>query len=484
MKNTGKKALHFAAQQGNTQAIIQLLDLGADRECVDYFGKTPLLAAACTQYNAMVLLLERGAHALAQDKSRMTALHWAAHGGNVPAIMCLINEHGLAVNAISEDGTTALHYAAAQGHLEAVNVLMAHGADANAVTDRLRETALHMAAQRGNVKTICALIKDHGIDPNVVNIRGRPPFHKAVQFAPCADVDATMTALVQNGAHPDKVDHAGYSALHHAVLANKISVIITLIQDYGVDLQRRARPMGRSAQDYNEEHEGMTPLILALNENNCLAAFVLQCAGAQLNKREKRHYPNPRICLASLKTNADKKALLEALQQKSLAPWDPNTIGADHSTALIEAAQNHCNNCAVLLLNDKRTDPNIQDDAGQTALHHVCQNLYSMNSLNLAMLLNLQRTNPVIRDNKNKTARDVLTEHVEKNKDQYNENQLEKLPRLFDLRKMKVQTYLSLKNARCTKECPDKTCTHGPHLPADICMKIARSLTEKSLPKA
>ena len=61
-EKSGKKALHFAAQQGNTQAVIKLLDLGADKECTDAYGKTALLYAARSHFNTMALLLQKGAN--------------------------------------------------------------------------------------------------------------------------------------------------------------------------------------------------------------------------------------------------------------------------------------------------------------------------------------------------------------------------------------------------------------------------------------
>ena len=47
---------------------------------------------------------------------------------------------------------------------------------------------------------------------------------------------------------------------------------------------------------------------------------------------------------------------------------------------------------------------------------------------------------------------------------------------------MKVQLYLSLKNARCSEQCQEQECSHAIRLPADICMKMFPPPTKNSLP--
>ena len=92
-----------------------------------------------------------------------TGLHFAAFGGNVPAIKLLL-ERGAAVNARARNrfSNSPLQAAFLTGQYEAAKVLLQHGADAN-----LRQAggfaALHEAALSGR-KDLVDLLLDHGAE--------------------------------------------------------------------------------------------------------------------------------------------------------------------------------------------------------------------------------------------------------------------------------------------------------------------------------
>ena len=76
-----KNALHFASEQGNSDAVRKLLELGAHVNEHDTDYMTPFLYAAQQGNLALLaLLLEKGADRNAHDNKAMTALHWAAAG--------------------------------------------------------------------------------------------------------------------------------------------------------------------------------------------------------------------------------------------------------------------------------------------------------------------------------------------------------------------------------------------------------------------
>jgi uncharacterized protein len=92
-----------------------------------------------------------------------TGLHFAAFGGNVPAIKLLL-ERGAAVNARARNrfSNSPLQAALLTGQYEAAKVLLQHGADAN-----MRQAggfaALHEAALSGR-KDLVDLLLDHGAE--------------------------------------------------------------------------------------------------------------------------------------------------------------------------------------------------------------------------------------------------------------------------------------------------------------------------------
>ena len=423
------------------------------------------------------MLIENGADLSAHDNNGRTALHWAAAGNNVDALNILINEYRLDVNSAPTVATytnsffndlihfsTPLHMAAYEGQVDAIKVLLENGANKDAV-DEVDKTALHWAATAGKVPALLTLL-DAGLEVNARDACGRTPLHCAAEVG----TYEVIAELIQHGAKVDVVDLLGYSILHLAIQYNKASIIAPLIRDYNLSLTSLT-------------HEGTSLLGIAKEHGRCLAELTLRSAGAQLTDAEKEKYRNSHpSCLSALTSQSDRQTLLEALARRSLAPWDPNVIDSSNETPLIKATKKDCVSCIKLLLKDPRTNPNIQDGKRKAALHHAAafDRQWGYGPEICALLMNLQRTNVAIKDSDNKTARDSIPKGLPL--PSFNGN-LEKIIRVFDLRKMKVQLYLSLKNARCSEQCSKAKCSHATQLPADICLKIARMLTEESLPK-
>jgi ankyrin repeat protein len=56
--SSGRTALMLAVQQGQAQAVAELLDYGADPNVPDFAGITPLAAALASGQSAVVALLQ------------------------------------------------------------------------------------------------------------------------------------------------------------------------------------------------------------------------------------------------------------------------------------------------------------------------------------------------------------------------------------------------------------------------------------------
>lgn len=127
----GMTALHWAAYQGSTEMAGILVYAGANLEATTRVASyTPLLVAARTGHGDVVTaLLDAGANARARTSTGVTALHFAAGAGHVPAIESLLS-HGADVEAheFSQD-QTPLIFAANRGRVAAIRTLMASGAD-------------------------------------------------------------------------------------------------------------------------------------------------------------------------------------------------------------------------------------------------------------------------------------------------------------------------------------------------------------------
>ena len=101
-------------------------------------------------------LLRQRADVNAPDVEGMTALHWAAHWGDVDTAKLLIRT-GANAKAANRYGVTPLHEAATIGSVAIMEALLKAGADSNASFGE-GETPLMTAARTGNVDAVKMLL--------------------------------------------------------------------------------------------------------------------------------------------------------------------------------------------------------------------------------------------------------------------------------------------------------------------------------------
>lgn len=189
-KNLGE--LYYAAMDGDTDAIEDLLDSGAHPDTVpDSNGSTPLIAACYWDHaETAELLVRRGAAINRADHNNDTPLSAVLNHKNPnDAIIALrLIEHGADVNFVSRESKTPLILAAELSSAEddtddvakIVLQLLERGADVNA-RDKLGETALMKAC--GGTKSIrgfgefdsrvIRILLDFKADRNLRNKQGK-----------------------------------------------------------------------------------------------------------------------------------------------------------------------------------------------------------------------------------------------------------------------------------------------------------------------
>ncbi len=207
---TGVSSLHFAAQADAAEAILALIEHGAEVDARDTFSnRTPLMFAAYRGAVEATEALVRAdadmsattavkdyveiSRAASTDRARRNRIIAAAEppeprperqqarggGGNssqrAPCVAPGLPEIRSSTEQIGQQGGfAALHFAAREGHIEAARLLLGSGANVDQVTAGDQSTALVVAAINGNYDLARTLLEADA-DPNLLSDDGVGP---------------------------------------------------------------------------------------------------------------------------------------------------------------------------------------------------------------------------------------------------------------------------------------------------------------------
>ncbi|RYP56142.1 hypothetical protein DL771_012087 [Monosporascus sp. 5C6A] len=167
---SGRTALHHAAEQGNYAIAKILLYHGALPNERDRFGRTPLLLATMVLAEDIVsLLLSSGISPSMPAKNHKTPLIVASSLGNVAIVEKLAQSGALEESSlVDKAGRSALWYAAKRGYTRIVNILIEHAGTELDVADRSGLTPLAVAGWGGheNIVSMIYARLQQGVDSN------------------------------------------------------------------------------------------------------------------------------------------------------------------------------------------------------------------------------------------------------------------------------------------------------------------------------
>ena len=181
-----------AAGRGDTAAIEDLIQRGADPNCRDQWGNTPLSTAAWEgNLEAMDLLHKKGADISRECYENNDLLCHAAFNAQVDSVKWLLSKGADPKRVSEKTGESPLHFAISKKddsrRTDIVRLLVEAGADVNLKTIAGEETGcfmrdaflkgetpLHRAAAYGD-KEMVQILLEAGADPSIKDANGDTP---------------------------------------------------------------------------------------------------------------------------------------------------------------------------------------------------------------------------------------------------------------------------------------------------------------------
>uniref|UniRef100_A0A8C9RWG7 Transient receptor potential cation channel, subfamily A, member 1b n=1 Tax=Scleropages formosus TaxID=113540 RepID=A0A8C9RWG7_SCLFO len=297
--------LHRAMIFDHVQLAELLISKGADINCIDCKGHTPLLlATSCGAWRSVTLLLLNGASLEIKDKLGRNFLHLAILQ---PKGLKNLPEDILQLEGVRElmsdedvEGCTPLHYACRLGVADSVKNML--GLQASVCRkSKDKKSALHFAAQYGRLNT-CQRLLETMVDSKLLNEgdeKGLTPLHLASRGGHTKVVEL----LLRRGAlfHSD---YKGWSCLHHAAAEG-------FTQTMNILLGASLKLLDKTDED------GNTALHVAAKEGHVSAVMLLMNRGAEilLNKsdasfvHEAVHHGRKEVVMAIIDTDRCTEAL-------------------------------------------------------------------------------------------------------------------------------------------------------------------------------
>ena len=358
-----------------------------------------------------------------------TPLHIAVRDGNYE-IVCVLLKYGANPTVLKEDLSPPLHLACSLGHLDIVKAMVQYaGVGILQKLDCFHHAPLHYSAISIHSTSIISYILEDNQDILIdqQDSKGSTPLHVSISSG---NLNSVKELLVR-GSDPFLRDESGSNALHLAVLHNKVSIISELLKvSNSIQLLTDVNSKG-----YSPVHIGVK---LGLRDVviNLMHPVLLQCPS---HHNVKDPYGNNYIHLAA--ASGDWKLLLEFLGlpniRKLLNDTNHNGMtplfyaaeggksqcieyllnygaivykGSQGITPLMIACSGGHVNCAKLLYKNHIYQLNLQDDFGNTALHHATK---SGNSSLIQYLLDLNCK--ILHNDCGESFLDLIVENLNEN---------------------------------------------------------------------
>ncbi len=305
----GMKGIHVATMHGHINVIETLLAHGVTIEDEDasWFRRRPLHIAANSGKSAVArFLIRKGAQVDAQAYKGVQPIHEASRSGSITILDSLIVA-GAAIDCSNWTGYQPIHWAAmSPKRSDVITYILEKGADIEAKTlDGYRPLHLACRSDPTNLRTLIALgakieyedgsacplemaiiedskwavwyLLNNGADPNRRNHAGNPVLHTLALYGWASPNSIEICQLLlEKGADVDLANNVGNRLLHCLAIRSPDSPADTVAR---AKVAKLALDQGADIDAINEN--GMSPLHLAILRGNRPLSKLLLERGAR-----------------------------------------------------------------------------------------------------------------------------------------------------------------------------------------------------------
>ena len=281
---TGRTALSWAAQRGNTKALEILLMKGANPNNADLEGKTPLIHSE-NDSGCLRMLLEAGAHVNHADNLKYSKLHYTIMQNDNLVCLELLYHFGADIHDRDDRGNTLLQVAIHYDRPVAANWLL-----------------------------------EKGVDVNSTNIRGIPAFLQAVESVR-AGLMFMGKRLLHRGANYKMKNNFHEGLLHHLARHGTINTIAWLQDTNLTGLSAHERSFCGFTRNEKVSY-GKTAMELAIWRRDFNEDWAMECY--------KQMDPDPQAWFAAFET------LVNSIEDDEAARDLPTDVGASSQTTSVD----------------------------------------------------------------------------------------------------------------------------------------------------
>lgn len=357
---SGFTALHKAADYNDVNKVKALLNLGANPNITNEFGKRPLdlimdnyTYSFNDHIDLLSLLVSKGADANISPVAQMrqAPLHLAAQHGRTPMVQLLL-QHKAIVDQRERNGTNMTPFltSAYFGHFESGMALAAAGANTQ-MKDSLGRTGVHLAAEGGSLQFVSYMLDTAKLNINAQDHSGSTALNAAITL----EKTAIIGLLLEKGADHTLYDNSGWSALHHAASRDSAGLLNVFTEKLNGNL------------DWNTptKLEGETPLHIAVRGGHDNAIAKLLELGADPLRTDKNNLMPLHHAILN-----DREPVAETLiNLMTAAKVDIAAIRDNNGWSLLHFAATRDNPQFMMKLVEAGCDITATQTTGDTPLH-------------------------------------------------------------------------------------------------------------------